>query len=257
MIKGLKLIAYVLVFIGLVRLMTSLQSNEFAQGTKASVADLAKQESNYFQNMREQMVETQITARGITDQKVLKAMSSVPRHEFVPSNLAALAYEDSPLPIGEGQTISQPYIVAYMTEQLGLKGTERVLEIGTGSGYQAAVLASIVQQVYSVEFIEALAKRAGLDLQRQGFKNVQVKHGDGYFGWPEEAPFDAIMVTAAPSELPQQLLEQLKTGAKLIAPVGGDWQELVLFTKHEDGSITEKKLLPVRFVPMVGEVQNK
>lgn len=257
MIKGLKLIGIVLLFIMFVQLMTVLQSGRLPQGSARQAEDMAAKEQRFFQELRDKMVETQLIQRGIKDEKVLQAMKTVPRHEFVPSPVAAAAYDDSPLPIGEGQTISQPYVVAYMTEQLGLKGTEKVLEIGTGSGYQAAVLGALAEQVYSIEIIEQLARGAERNLQRTGFKNVHVRQGDGYFGWPEMAPFDAIIVTAAPPELPAQLFEQLKPGGKIIAPVGVSHQELRLITKNFDGSRIEKKLIPVLFVPMTGEVQKQ
>jgi len=183
-------------------------------------------------------------------------MRKVPRHELVPRNVRAQAHADRPLPIGEGQTISQPYIVAYMTEQLGLKGGERVLEVGTGSGYQAAVLAELAAEVYSIEIVPALARRAAADLARLGYRNVTVREGDGYRGWPEKAPFDAIMVTAAPPEVPAPLIDQLKAGGRLVLPVGESYQELLLITKDERG-VKRQRLIPVRFVPMTGEAQGK
>jgi len=203
---------------------------------------------------REQMVREQIAARGVEDPRVLAAMRSIPRHELVPQEFRAYAYADRPLPIGEGQTISQPFIVAYMTEQLKLTGEERVLEIGTGSGYQAAVLSELAREVYSIEIVPDLASRASKDLLRLGYDNVHVRQGDGYRGWPEEAPFDAIIVTAAPEQIPEPLIEQLRIGGRLIAPVGDYWQELVLVTRDESGTRREK-LIGVRFVPMTGEVQ--
>ncbi|HEX5042769.1 MAG TPA: protein-L-isoaspartate(D-aspartate) O-methyltransferase [Candidatus Polarisedimenticolaceae bacterium] len=203
---------------------------------------------------RRRMVDQQIVARGVTDPRVLDAMRKVPRHELVPRDVRSQAYADWPLPIGEGQTISQPYIVAFMTEQLRLKGGERVLEVGTGSGYQAAVLAELAAEVYTIEIVPALAKRAATDLARLGYHNVFVREGDGYRGWPEKAPFDAIVVTAAPPEVPAPLIEQLKPGGRLVLPVGEDYQELVLITKQADG-VQRRRLLPVRFVPMTGEAQ--
>ena len=190
-------------------------------------------------------------------QKVLKAIEEVPRHEFVPPNMEARAYEDNPLPIGEEQTISQPYIVALMTELLGLKGGERVLEIGTGSGYQAAVLAEIAGQVYTIEILEPLATSAKKRLAGMGYKNITVRCGDGYKGWKEHAPFDAIIVTAAPDHVPQPLVDQLKPGGKMVIPVGNFLQELKVLTKKSDGTVVEKNVLPVRFVPMTGEAQKK
>jgi protein-L-isoaspartate(D-aspartate) O-methyltransferase len=205
---------------------------------------------------RERMVRRQIAARGVEDERVLAAMRRVPRHELVPRAVRSQAYEDYPLPIGEGQTISQPYIVAIMTEHLGLRGGERVLEVGTGSGYQAAVLAELGAEVYTIEIVPSLARRAAADLARLGYRRVHVREGDGYRGWPERAPFDAIIVTAAPDRVPQPLVDQLKPGGRLILPVGSGYQELVLITKSK-GGIETRRLLPVRFVPMTGEAQKK
>jgi protein-L-isoaspartate(D-aspartate) O-methyltransferase len=202
---------------------------------------------------RQRMVQRQLMPRGINDGRVLAAMEKVPREEFVPPDSRAASYEDGPLPIGYGQTISQPYIVAFMTEELRPKPSDRVLEIGTGSGYQAAILAELVKEVYTVEIVEPLAKNAEATLQRLGYKNVQVKVGDGYRGWPEYAPFDAITVTCAPDHVPQQLTDQLKDGGRMIIPVGGRFaQELYLLEKR-NGQLKESAVLPVRFVPMVGE----
>ena len=199
---------------------------------------------------REAMVRDQIERRGVSDPRVLAAMRSVKRHLFVPPALVSIAYQDGPLPIGHGQTISQPYIVAYMTEALRLGPTDKVFEVGTGSGYQAAVLAEIVDQVYTVEILEALAESAKKRLAELGYDNVHVKYGDGYQGWPEFAPFDAIIVTAAPDHIPEKLIEQLKVGGRMILPVGTYYQELKLVTKTE-GGFHEQRLIPVRFVPMV------
>ena len=203
---------------------------------------------------RERMVREQITARGVRDPRVLAALSRVPRHELVPEAVRAHAYEDRPLPIGFDQTISQPYVVAYMTEQLQLSGDERVLEIGTGSGYQAAVLAELAREVFSIEIVEPLGERARADLARLGYRNVQVRVGDGYRGWPEQAPFDAIIVTAAPGHVPQPLIDQLAVGGRLVVPVGGVYQELLLLSRDADG-IHEERLIDVRFVPMRGEAE--
>lgn len=211
-------------------------------------------EEESFASQRHLMVESQIKSRGVLDDNVLNAMREVPRHKFVPNALKEEAYIDDPLPIGEDQTISQPYIVAYMTEQLELKKSDRVLEIGTGSGYQAAVLAEIVDSVFTVEIIDVLAKKAKKILKDVGYKNVFVKSGDGYKGWPSKAPFDAIIITAAPTKIPQPLIDQLNTGGRMILPLGGLFQELVLLTNTETG-IRKKTLLPVRFVPMTGEIQ--
>ena len=199
---------------------------------------------------RQHMVRQQIEARGVKDPAVLAAMLKVKRHLFVPKNLAHSAYTDGPLPIGHQQTISQPFIVAYMTEVLRLKKADRVLEIGTGSGYQAAILAEIVDEVYSIEIIAALAASAESLLKELGYTNVTVKAGDGYQGWPEHAPFDAIIVTAAPPNIPQALVEQLKIGGRMVVPVGTLFQELLLIEKTADGIVTQN-LIPVRFVPMV------
>jgi protein-L-isoaspartate(D-aspartate) O-methyltransferase len=207
-----------------------------------------------FVRAREAMVETQIAARGVSDPKTLAAMGKVPRHLFVPPSAAAEAYEDHPLPIGHGQTISQPYIVAFMTEALGLVGGESVLEVGTGSGYQAAVLAQIAARVHTIEIVAPLAEESAARLKKLGCANVFVRAGDGYLGWPEEAPFDAIVVTAAAPRIPEPLEQQLKDGGRLVLPVGDEWQELVVVTRHGN-RFEEKRVLPVRFVPMTGKVR--
>ena len=201
---------------------------------------------------RVRMVREQLAARGITDARVLSAMTRVPRHEFVPPGLRAQAYGDGPLPIGHGQTISQPYIVAFMTAALNPKPGDRVLEIGTGSGYQAAVLSSLVAEVFSMEIVAPLAQRAEADLKRLGYGNVTIRAGDGTLGWPEAAPFDAIIVTCAPEEVPRALVDQLKVGGRMIIPVGRPLgaQELYLLRKRPTGLETQA-VLPVRFVPMV------
>jgi protein-L-isoaspartate(D-aspartate) O-methyltransferase len=211
------------------------------------------QTGNKYSQLRFEMVENQIKNRGVHDKLVLEAMQRVPRHEFVSPEYQQYAYRDHPLPIGEDQTISQPYIVAFMTEALSLKGTEKVLEIGTGSGYQTAILAEIVDLVYSIEIIPSLTERAAYILERLGYKNVNVRTGDGYRGWPELAPFDCIIVTAAPDHIPEPLIAQLKTGGRMIIPVGNFHQELILIEKEKSGKITKKSILPVRFVPMTGE----
>lgn len=202
---------------------------------------------------REKMVQSQIRLRGISDNKVLKAMSEVLRHSFVPEKLASRAYADYPLPIGEGQTISQPYIVALMTESLKLKGPERVLEIGTGSGYQAAILANVTQKVYTIEIKEKLYAKANQVLRTLGFTNIKTRHSDGYFGWPEAAPFDCIMITAAIDHIPPSLLKQLKDGGRLILPLGNpfSYQSLSLVTKQGE-DYTVKQITGVLFVPMTG-----
>lgn len=199
---------------------------------------------------RQAMVETQIAAREIHDARVIAAMQAVPRHEFVPAKLRAFAYEDGPLPIGYEQTISQPYIVAFMTEQLALQPSHRVLEVGTGSGYQAAVVSKLAAEVFTIEIVEPLARRAAADLARLGFKNVQVRAGDGYQGWPEAAPFDAIIVTCAPDHVPEPLVRQLKDGGRMVIPVGESGrQQLYVLEKH-GGKIEQRAVLPVKFVPM-------
>jgi protein-L-isoaspartate(D-aspartate) O-methyltransferase len=209
-----------------------------------------------FPELREAMVRHQIEGRGIRDERVLAAMRRVPRDRFVPEEIRSRSYDDTPLPIGLGQTISQPYIVAFMSEALMLKGEEKVLEIGTGSGYQAAILAELCKEVYSIEIVAPLAERAREVLADLGVKNVQVRTGDGYRGWKEKAPFDAIMVTAAPAEVPKPLLEQLKIGGRLVAPVGTWNQNLVRYTRTAEG-FREETLLAVRFVPMTGEAEKR
>jgi len=206
--------------------------------------------SDDFVRMRLEMVKDQIQARGIRDPRVIEAMQKVERHQFVPKEVVPFAYEDGPLPIGEGQTISQPYIVAYMSEMLGLKGDERVLEIGTGSGYQAAVLSRLAKEVYTVEINPILAKRVKGILASQGYSNIRTKEGDGFLGWPEAAPFDAIIVTAAVNDIPPPLVEQLKEGGKLVAPEGEGYQQIV-FLKKEKGKIKRSSTISVRFVPLV------
>jgi len=199
------------------------------------------------------MVENQIKDRGVSNEKVLDALMKVPRHKFVPAEYRSYAYDDTPLPIGYGQTISQPYIVAYMTEILNPKNTEKVLEIGTGSGYQAAILSILYKMVYTVEIIEALGESAKKVFEEEGYNNIIVKIGDGYNGWKEYAPFDAIIVTCAPTEIPQPLEDQLAEGGKMIIPVGeGYGQSLYLLTKR-NGKIHKTETLPVLFVPMLRE----
>ncbi len=205
-----------------------------------------------FKVMRQRMVETQIKARGVKDPRVLSALLKVERERFVPEEYVSAAYADQPLPIGQGQTISQPYIVALMTELLELKGDEKVLEIGTGSGYQAAILAELANEVYSVEIVESLASTAKKRLLELGYRNIHVKAGDGYLGWPEAKPFDAIIVTAAPDHLPRPLIEQLKEGGRMVVPVGTYAQELKKIIKRS-GKIEATDVIPVLFVPMTGE----
>jgi protein-L-isoaspartate(D-aspartate) O-methyltransferase len=207
-----------------------------------------------FDALREAMVNDQIIARGIRQEGVLRAMRSTPRHRFVPDDYVSRAYDDSPLPIGHGQTISQPFIVAYMTEVLQPNGSGTVLEIGTGSGYQAAVLSPLYSRVYTMEIIPELAESAAIRLRDLGYRNVEVRKGDGYFGWPEKAPFDAIIVTAAAGNIPPPLIAKLKKNGRMIIPVGNPYmvQNLVLVEKDGKGNITTKSLLSVRFVPLTG-----
>jgi protein-L-isoaspartate(D-aspartate) O-methyltransferase len=207
-----------------------------------------------WESLRNDMVRTQIAARGVRDEHVLEAMRTVPRHLFVPEDVRAQAYEDHPLPIGEGQTISQPYIVGLMSELLEVKPGNRVLEIGTGSGYQAAVLASMGCEVYTIEIRPQLAEAARQRLAALEIHGVHVRAGDGYGGWPEAAPFAGIIVTAAPERTPQPLLDQLSVGGHLVIPVGSFYQQLKVYTRTEDG-FSERDVIPVRFVPMTGEVE--
>ena len=199
---------------------------------------------------RQTMVDDQIRGRGITDQRVLAAMRSVPRERFVPETVTGQAYADHPLPIGYGQTISQPYIVAYMSETLQVTKSSKVLEIGTGSGYQAAILGELAGEVYSIEIVPELADRARQTLDALGYKNIHLRTGDGYRGWPEQAPFDRIMVTAAPDHVPQPLVDQLATGGRLVIPVGRTEQDLLLITRTPTG-VVQQRTIPVRFVPLV------
>ncbi len=233
---------------GTVLAMTAKATTD-GPGAEGVAADAA------LDRLRQRMVEEQIRARGIGDERVLSAMAQVPRHLFVPDGERRQAYEDHPLPIGSGQTISQPYIVALMTSLLGLTPQSRVLEIGTGSGYQAAVLSRLAAEVYSVEIVPDLAARALGTLARLGYDNIHVRIADGYRGWSEAAPFDAIVLTAAPAAVPQPLLDQLKPGGRMVLPVGGIDQDLVLMTKGADGSLKRQTVLPVRFVPMTGEAR--
>ncbi len=208
---------------------------------------------------RKRMVATQIRARDIKDPNVLRAMHAVPRHAFIPRGQQRYAYADYPLPIGKGQTISQPYIVAFMTDALKLGANSKVLEIGTGSGYQAAVCAEIAREVYTIEIVPELAKSAKEQLKKLGYPNVFVKAGDGFFGWPDKGPFDAIIGTAAAKRIPEPLLEQLKPGGRMIIPTGSPYgfQYLELVKKDKGGKIKKSRVMPVRFVPMTGEVQKE
>lgn len=205
-----------------------------------------------FAAARQRMVATQLAGRDITNPLVLQAMRAVPRHELVPADLRSHAYEDYPVSIGYGQTLSQPYIVAFMTQALNPRTNDVVLEVGTGSGYQAAVLACLVKKIYTLEIVEALARRAEADLQRLGCTNVQVRPGDGYAGWPAAAPFDAIIVTCAPEHIPQPLIDQLKEGGRMIIPVGPADHQLLYLLRKEGDQVRPQAILPVRFVPMTG-----
>ena len=207
---------------------------------------------------RAKMVREQLAGfgRNIQNARVLEVMGRVPRHEFVPANAQEEAYHDHPLPIGYGQTISQPYIVAFMTEALEPQPTDRVLEIGTGSGYQAAVLAELVAEVYSIEIVQPLAEQARQTIERLGYRNVRVKAGDGYQGWPEHAPFDSIIVTCAPERVPRPLVDQLRDGGKMIIPVGGAFEQDLVLLEKQGEDVRQRAVLPVRFVPMTGQAED-
>jgi protein-L-isoaspartate(D-aspartate) O-methyltransferase len=237
--------------IGFVVLASLILFMVFAQCTNGKRVSESNPRGD-FKAMREKMVETQIKARGVKDARVLSALVKVERHRFVPEEYLNSAYSDQPLPIGEGQTISQPYIVALMTELLELKGGEKVLEIGTGSGYQAAILGELAKEVYTIEIVESLASMAKNRLSELGYQNIKVKAGDGYLGWPEAAPFDAIIVTAAPDHIPKPLIDQLKEGGRMVVPVGAYAQELKKIVKRS-GKIETTDVIPVVFVPMTGE----
>ncbi len=229
-------------------------SSRNPQATAERTTAQAESTSDSYRAARERMVREQIEARGVRDPRVLAVMRKIPRHLFVPEAMQPYAYADQPLPIGHSQTISQPYIVAYMTEALELRPKDRVLEIGTGSGYQAAVLAELAAEVYSIEIVEPLGKEAAARLGQLGYANIKLRIGDGYRGWPEAAPFDAIMVTAAPDHIPPALVNQLAGGGRLIAPVGRFFQELIRVRRTPAG-VKQEELIPVRFVPMVGEAE--
>ena len=232
---------------------TPVPRPEPTESTPVQAKEPAPAATTGWERERKRMVNDQIAARDITDERVLAALRKVPRHELVPESVRDQAYEDRPLPIGHGQTISQPYIVAIMTELAALSPGDRVLEVGTGSGYQAAVLAEIGAEVYSIEIVEPLGQRARRDLSRLRY-DVNIRIGDGYRGWPDKAPFAAIIVTAAPPEVPEPLREQLAIGGRLVIPVGDDYQELKVITRTETG-FDERTVFPVAFVPMTGEAQ--
>ena len=235
----------------------SLSSGAFAVAcTLLAAAPSLAQEADRSERVEERidMVREQIQGRGVTDQGVIGAMLAVPRHEFVPASRRDMAYDDRPLPIGEGQTISQPYIVALMTELLALEPGDRILEVGTGSGYQAAVASHLADSVFTIEILPGLAEQATRRLLELGYRDVVVKQGDGYYGWPDHAPFDGILVTAAAGHIPPPLIQQLEPGGRMVIPVGGQFQvqQLILLEKLLDGSVTTRSLLPVTFVPLVG-----
>jgi len=227
-------------------------------GGRGQTNAAATTEEEHFAAERRRMVREQLMSPvyHVTDPRVLAAMGKVPRHRFVPADIRHRAYDDCALPIGLGQTISQPFIVAFMTQQLEPKATDRVLEIGTGSGYQAAVLAELVKEVYTIEIVEALAQRAKADLQQLGYTNIQVRAGDGYRGWPEAAPFDAIIVTCAPERVPQPLVAQLRSGGRMIIPVGPEGDQSLVLLRKEGDRLVERTVLPVRFVPMTGRARS-
>lgn len=237
----------------------SSESQDVSQPALPDTTELTKQTpvEQEFARQREQMVEKHMAARDIVDQRVLDVMKRVPRHKFVPAAIRPRAYQDSPLPIGHRQTISQPYIVALMTQLVEPKQEMKALDIGTGSGYQAAVLAELVQSVHSIEIVEPLAKEARDRLQQLGYKNVTVRHGDGYQGWKSEAPFDIIIVAAAPDHIPQPLVDQLAPNGKMVIPVGKYAQDLLIIEKQSDGTVVKKNVAPVAFVPMTGTAQEK
>ncbi|MFQ5707349.1 MAG: protein-L-isoaspartate(D-aspartate) O-methyltransferase [bacterium] len=219
--------------------------------------DLKPGDTKRYFHLRKRMIEEQIRARGVRIPFVLRGIERVPRHRFVDESLELQAYDDSPLPISEGQTISQPFIVAYMTAALKLSHDSKVLEVGTGSGYQAAVLAELVEQVYTIEINANLAIEASRRFKKLGYYNINLRYGDGYKGWPEEAPFDGIVVTAAPDHIPKPLVEQLAPGGKMVIPVGEKSQELLVISKSFDGSVKKESRIPVKFVPMTGEAEKR
>lgn len=231
-------------------ILTRTEGNLLQKETQSKVEPQGEPESNWWIEAAAKMVNTQLISRGITDERVINVMKNIPRHLFVPKEVQRFAYADSAFPIGYRQTISQPYIVALMTELLALQGKEKVLEIGTGSGYQAAIISKLAKECYSIEIVKELADRAKSTLEELGYDNVFVRWGDGYKGWTEHAPYDGIIVTAAPDNLPKELVDQLKVGGKMVLPVGRFYQELVLITKEKKGYKREK-IIPVQFVPMV------
>jgi len=237
--------------------VTEVDGRDKLPASEPKMTEEMSAEDELFRQHRVRMVETQIRRRGIEDERVLEAMTRIPRHLFVPQNLRSQAYNDGPLPIGYGQTISQPYIVALMTELVRTQPGDRALDIGTGCGYQAAVLSGLVQQIYSLEIVEPLANQARSRLSQYGYRNVEVRAGDGYQGWEEHAPFQIIIVAAAPDHVPQPLLDQLAPGGRMVIPVGRFSQELLLLEKSQDGSIQRTEIAPVAFVPMTGTAETK
>lgn len=229
----------------------SRKGREWADGTPG-------ENEASFAGQRRSMVQKQLSAPAypITDWRVLDAMSKIPRHRFVPDGLRSRAYENCALPLGHGQTISQPFVVAFMTQQLELKPTDRVLEIGTGSGYQAAVLAQLAGEIYTTEIVAALAQTARANFEQLAYTNIRTRVGDGCLGWPEAAPFNAIMVTCAPARVPQPLADQLMEGGRMIIPIGPDWNQQLILLRREGDRLTERPVLPVRFVPMTGQVES-
>ena len=239
------------ILLGVVLVSVAAPARYFLSGRPAAEPQATKVDEDKFTKQRRRLVED-VRSQGVRSRAVLDAMMKVPRHRFVPPDFQNLAYRDQPLPIGHEQTISQPYIVAYMTEAADIKPGEKVLEIGTGSGYQAAILSLLAGEVYSVEIIPALAESARALLNELGYRNVHVRAGNGYEGWAEHAPFDAIVVTAAPEQVPPALVEQLAVNGKMVIPVGGGYQELMVITKTGSG-VVRRRTIPVRFVPMTGK----
>jgi protein-L-isoaspartate(D-aspartate) O-methyltransferase len=234
---------------------TSSLAEQPPTSSRVIAADNA--EGTRFGDLRARMVRWQLADRDIVDPEVLRVMGRVPRHRFVPAVVRDAAYDDRPLAIGHGQTISQPYVVALMTQLIAPSPRSRVLDVGTGSGYQAAVLAEVCKEVYSIEILKPLADEAAARLKAEGYKNVTVRHGDGYRGWKEHAPFDGIIVAAAAGHVPQPLVDQLAPGGRLVIPVGRFFQELLLIEKRPDGSIAQRSVIPVAFVPMTGEAEQR
>lgn len=248
------IVSFLLVFLCCSDVMAK-NGNETDRGNRHSEIEskvvIKPQNDDWWKSKAKEMVREQIKNRGVSDERVLEVMKKIPRHKFVPERYKESAYMDSPLPIGEGQTISQPYIVGLMTSLLDIEGDGKVLEIGTGSGYQAAILSQLAEEVYTIEVIRELANMSKARLKKLDYDNVHVKWGDGYKGWPEHAPFDRIIVTAAPDKIPEELVKQLKPGGKMILPVGSNFQVLKVVRKTENGRIKKETVTGVRFVPMV------